>query len=196
MVRIIPYSDVFTTLTKQGLRCNYHNSGAFGFAAGVPQFIRGWIGPEDGSIKPAMREFIRKVPAPYEENLAESASQTWREFLPGNIWLMPLSHWAFELGDGSRHWMPQLLNSLGIDPAPLVGLNNASAIEFAVHETDGFRLAVGGLLEHLSVSDFLLAFPGQPVVCTLHHHKQLWWVTPEAPLVAALDKLVPPESIL
>jgi hypothetical protein len=45
---------------------------------------------------------------------------------------------------------------------------------------------VSQLLTHLRTSDFMLAFPGGPVLCTVHHHKQLWWQTTDAGLHEAL----------
>ena len=40
-------------------------------------------------------------------------------------------------------------------------------------------------------SDFMLAFlgPRQPVLCTLHHHKQLWWTTTSPDAIAALEAM-------
>jgi hypothetical protein len=50
---------------------------------------------------------------------------------------------------------------------------------------------VGGLLGRLLGSDFMLAWPGRPAVCTVHHHKQLWWTTTDPELLAALEAMVP-----
>jgi hypothetical protein len=55
-----------------------------------------------------------------------------------------------------------------------------------VHERAAMELLVAALLENLRMSDFMLAFPGRPALCTIHHHKQLWWQTTDAALHAAL----------
>ena len=44
------------------------------------------------------------------------------------------------------------------------------------------------LLEMLISSDFMIAFPKRDTLCTLHHHKQLWWTTRDATIADALQK--------
>src|SRR5947209_3325205 len=148
MPRIVPYETVLPQMQAQGLRCVYHNSGAFGFAdppgAGNVRGV-GWIGPEDPTIRPAARALARQVPPPYERNLTELAARAWREFLPGPAWLMPKSHWAYELDFGSSQWMPDALRKADVDPAVLAPLNNAAAIEFTPDEEERFRGLVGRL---------------------------------------------------
>jgi hypothetical protein len=39
-------------------------------------------------------------------------------------------------------------------------------------------------------SDFTLAFVGKPVLCTVHHHKQLWWQTTDGGMLLALGDAV------
>jgi hypothetical protein len=46
------------------------------------------------------------------------------------------------------------------------------------------------MIRNLAGSDFLAAFPARPALCTLHHHKQLWWQTTEEAIAAALDAIV------
>jgi hypothetical protein len=108
---------------------------------------------------------------------------------------MPKSHWAYELDHGSRAWMPDVLRSIGVDPAPLAPRNDAVAIEFTPAERGPFVQLVRELLTHMLGSDFALAFPGRRTVCTVHHHKQLWWTSDEEPVLATLDRLVPPVAI-
>ncbi len=100
-----------------------------------------------------------------------------------------MSHWAFELSDGSRPWLPALLQNIGIDPALLEGRNNAAAIEFAPLESQPFEQFLQGLLQNLRGSDFSLVFPGQQALCTVHHHQQLWWMTTDAKLHDALSRM-------
>ena len=170
------------------MRCVYHNSGAFAFAE-QPVITVGWIGPEDSSIRAEMREMTITVSAPYDTTLAALARVAWQKHLPGVVWVMPKSHWAFELADGSRDWMPSALTDLGISTAELADHTDGSAIEFASQESDRFELFVTQLLRRLRMSDFAIAFPNQPVLGTIHHHKQLWWQTPDENLGKSLRAL-------
>jgi hypothetical protein len=188
---IIEYQTVLQRLQSEGLVCNYHNSGAFGFPAATPTHIRGWIGPPDGTIKPESWPMTRRVCEPYEPTLANLAALAWEKFLPGNVWVMPASHWSYELNHGSRDWMPALLENIEIDSGLLAGRNNAAALEFGPTESLYFRRFIQRLLEMLDSSDFVLAFPRHATVCTLHHHKQLWWVTKDEGILSGLDTIVP-----
>jgi hypothetical protein len=93
---------------------------------------------------------------------------------------------------GSQEWMPQLLRDAGLSPEDLASRHDGSALGFAPGEAAVFERFLAGLLGGLFGSDFLLAWPGRPVVCTVHHHKQLWWTTTDPALVARLEALVPP----
>jgi hypothetical protein len=185
--RIIDYEIVLQRLTTEGLKCHYPNGGAFGFASGAE--VRGWIGPNDETIKPAAREVARSVGMPYEANLAAAAVRMWQEYLPGDAWVMPAAHWAYEMNDGSRDWLPGAVVELGLDPASLKDRNTAAAIEFSSSEMAEFQGFVQRLLERLHQSDFTLSFTGRSTVCTVHHHKQLWWVTTDIRILGGLDKL-------
>jgi hypothetical protein len=186
--RIIDYEIVLQRLTADGLKCHYPSGGAFGFDAGAT--VRGWIGPADETIKPAARAFAWSVSQPYEANLALAAALAWQKYLPGNAWVMPAAHWAYELTDGSRDWLPEATDKLGIDPGLLKVRNNAAAIEFSPAELPKFQNFVERLLERLDQSDFTLAFPGRRTICAVHHHKQLWWVTTDTHVLGGLDALV------
>lgn len=187
---IIEYESVLDQLQKQDLHCNYHNSGAFGFATGEPQAL-GWIGPPDESIRPQVRALTRPVAEPYEPTLARLCTEVWQRHLPGRLWVMPMSHWAYELEFGARDWMPALIENINLDPGQLESRNNAAAIEFAPDEAHLFEYFTGRLLEMLMGSDFMIAFLGRPVLCTVHHHKQLWWQTTDAGVYKMLDEIVP-----
>jgi hypothetical protein len=186
--RIIDYEIVLQRLTAEGLKCHYPNGGAFGFRSEA--LVRGWIGPPDETIKPAARAVARKVGEPYEANLAAAARRAWQLYLPGDVWVMPAAHWAYELNDGSRDWQPEAVQKLGLDPGLLKDRNSAAAIEFSPVETQKFRDFVQRLLERLQQSDFTLAFAGRGTICTVHHHKQLWWVTIDPHVMGGLDELV------
>jgi hypothetical protein len=193
--RIVEYPEVERTLTAQGLVCVYPNSGAFSFPKDVPAHVVAWTGGDDPTIRPEARAFTRPVALPYEATLAALATSAWRDVLPGGpAWLMPKSHWAYELEFGSDAWMPGTLAHLGVGPRPLRAMNTGAAIAFDAGEAPAFRTFVEALLTHLDGSDFLLALPGRPVVCTVHHHKQLWWVTSDAAACAALQQMVPPPA--
>ena len=190
MPRIIEYSVVRDTMLRQAFVLLYHNSGAFGFPPQATTRSVGWAGPPDETIRPAARALVRHVPPPFERNLAELAAVVWQEHLPGTAWVMPRSHWAYELDFGSRDWMPALLHAIDVRADELVNRNDGAAIEFDPPERGRFVTLVEGLLARLLGSDFALAFPGRDALCTVHHHKQLWWTTSSDPVLDALDRLV------
>jgi hypothetical protein len=190
MPRIIDYETVSSTLVGQGFKSLYYNSGSFGFPAGVATQTIAWVGPPDPTIRPEAEKFTRAIPAPFEENLTRLAIRAWQELLPGRLWVTPRSHWAYELDFGSRAWMPAALEAVEVDSEQLAPLTNGAAIEFTAHEPEPAATLLRQLLENLSgSSDFQLAWPGRPVVCTVHHHKQLWWTTSDAAIHDALDGL-------
>jgi hypothetical protein len=131
------------------------------------------------------------VNEPYEPNLAALLVRAWTDILPGRIWVMPASHWAYELDFGSKQWLPPLLEAIGIDPGLLQTRTTAAAIEFTPQESPALEHFVTRLLEMLSVSDFSLAFPHRRMICSLHHHKQLWWTSADEEASGALERLVP-----
>ncbi|MDB5173988.1 MAG: hypothetical protein JWO87_2326 [Phycisphaerales bacterium] len=190
MPSIVEYDRVLARMTGQGMRCLYHNSGAFGLQPGVEAHYAGWIGPEDSTIRPEARRRARQVPAPHEATLASLTTRAWLEMLAGPAWVMPKSHWAHDLDLGGKAWMSAALQNADIDPMRLATLNNAAAIEFMPHEAERFTRFVQTLLEKLLGSDFAVVFPVHPIVCTLHHHKQIWWVTGDASLLARIDGLL------
>ena len=189
MPRIVNYDEVTEQTQALGLHSLYHNSGAFGFPETASVKHVGWAGPPDASIRPAALEFVRHVPPPYELNLATLAACAWRDRLPGPAWVLPKSHWAFELDFGSAAWMPAALRSVGVDPKLLQGRNDGSAIEFLPTEETPFTAFVQRLLTDLSGSDFAILFPARAALCTLHHHKQIWWTTTDDALHAYVDRL-------
>ena len=193
MPRIIDYDIVARRMADAGFVCLYHNSGAFGFARGVQWKMLGWIGPDDPSIRPDARPFIRNVPPPHAANLAGMFIRARaRAILGGEAWLMPKSHWHFELHDGHPDLLTALLPEIGIDPAILRPRNDGSAIAFAADEHAPLRLAVERLLGDTRPSDFLLAFPDAGrTLCTVHHHTQLWWQTADAAVADALSTIEP-----
>jgi len=189
MPRIIDYPVVLRQLESEGLKCQYFNSGSFGFADLSVAQVRGWVGPPDETIRDEMRRFARGVGEPYVDRLVSRALRAWKLVLSGNVWVMPASHWSFELEHGNGAWLPGLLGEIGIDPNCFMGLTNAAAIEFQLAEEQAFRRLIEGLLDGLVASDFTLAFPGRKTVCTLHHHKQLWWMTMDDLIARGLDAI-------
>lgn len=187
MPNIVPYSTVTERMLSEGYRSLYHNSGAFGFAVGVETVSRGWIGPEDPSIREAARSIVRQAMPPFDESLARALTSVWRQHLAGPTWIMPRSHWSYELQFGHRDWLPEALHEIGIDPIPLTNLNNAPAIAFEPAEVEDAEFLIRQLLNRLISSDFQLAFPGHPLLCTLHTRCQLWWTTSRPELIAMLD---------
>jgi hypothetical protein len=183
---IVDFERVLERMTAEGFRSLYHNSGAFGFARGVEVQFAGWIGPPDASIRPAMRVHLREAPPPYEANLSRAAADVWTSHLPGVAWVMPMSHWSYELDFGSGDWMPAALDAIGVAGDELSHRVNGAAVEFQAHERTAMESLVAALLANLRTSDFMLAFPGRPALCTIHHHKQLWWQTTDPALHATL----------
>ena len=191
MPRVVEYAEVEHTLTGDGLECVYPNSGAFAFPRGAATSVLGWVGPADPTIRPEASRFVRRVAPPYPAALADLAVRAWAERLPGPAWLVPKSHWAYELAFGNAAWMRPMLTGLGVDAAWLDRRNDGTAIAFEPAEADALLRCLTELLTHLQGSDFLLAFPGRPVVCTIHHHVQLWWVTTDALLRDHLAAMTP-----
>ncbi len=187
MATIIDYAKVLERLTGQGLHCNYPNGGAFGYTLESRPRIRAWIGPDDATIRPALKSHTRKVALPYEATLANLVLRAWREVLPGVVWMMPGSHWSFELRHGAADWLPEVIRNIGLDPVAIAARTDGSAVEFVEGESESFATFLQSLLEKLHGSDFFMAFPGHPIIGTVHHHKQIWWVTPQKGLEDALD---------
>ena len=192
MPSIVDYPIVLAEMQRIGLRSLYYNSGAFGFPPDVATTSLGWIGPPDETIRPAARPLVRQVGEPFVPTLAGLLVRARRELLPGDIWVVPKSHWAYELDFGSRAWLPDVLRSIGVDPAELMGRNNAAAVAFGPAEISELTRLTEALLGQLTGSDFAAAWPGHRTVCTLHSHRQLWWTTADAAVAAGLDRLVPP----
>jgi hypothetical protein len=186
---IIDYPVVLEQMREQRFKSLYYNSGAFGFPQDVKTHVVGWLGPPDSTLKVHVLDVSQFISEPHEENLARLLLRAWEQYFPGRVWVMPMSHWSYELDFGSRDWMPALLEHIGIDPGLLATRNNAAAIEFAPDEPAMLEHFVTRLLQMLQQSDFAIVFPRHPAVCTLHHHKQLWWQTSDEMLSNALSLL-------
>ena len=195
MPSIIEYAIALRSLEQRGFVCNYFNGGAFGFPKGVDVNMLGWIAADDSTIRPQLRPHIRIIPAPAEENMAKAAVTAFDDELPGPVWIMPLSHWAFELDFGSKEWLPKLIENIGIDPQLLAGRNDASPLEFSSGDRRHLVHFIRTLLENLTSSDFMLATWVYPVLCTIHHHKQLWWTTSDKYLIERISGHTPNQSI-
>jgi hypothetical protein len=187
---IVDYEHVLQRMTAEGFRSLYHNSGAFGFASGADVRYLGWIGPADASMRAEVREHTRPIEPPYEQNLACLTGEVWTQHLSNVAWLMPMSHWSYELDFGSRDWMPAALDAVGVDGSELVTRANGAALEFQPHERALMESILAQLLTHLRTSDFMLAFPGRPMLCTVHHHKQLWWQTTDVDLLRRVERVL------
>ena len=169
MARIIDYSEVQKTMREQGFVSLYHNSGAFGFEQGTAAESVGWITADDPTIREAARALTRKVDPAQLVLLLRLACAS----LKSEAWLMPKSHWHYELHFGNRELLEEILPTIAIDPASLRERNDGSAIAFT--SCDELAAFVAPMLERLAGSDFLIAWPRAKTLCTIHHHKQLWW---------------------
>lgn len=189
MPQIIDYEQVFSSMQALGLNSLYYNSGAFGPADRATSKALGWIGSEDPTIRPEARTLAKVIPPPIELNLSTLTLSAWKSILPGPIWFMPKSHWAYELDFGNRTWLPDALEKAGFDWNLLAPRTNASALQFELDETESAARLLEAILMHLSGSDFAIAWPKWPVACTIHHHKQIWWMTGDAGLYGQLNAL-------
>jgi len=189
MPRIVEYPELLDAMHGLQLRSLYYNSGAFGFESGIDARSIGWICDEDSSLRPEARQLARLIPRPAEQELAHRLTRAVAEVLPAPVWIMPKSHWAFELDFGSRAWMPQALAQIGVDASGLASRTTGDAIEFGPSDIPLFSGFVQQLLTNLAGSDFAVAFPSRPVIGTLHHHKQIWWTTTDLNLLNSLEQL-------
>jgi hypothetical protein len=190
MPTIIDHPEVLSRMTARGFVSNYHNGGSFSFPKGTATHVVAHVGPPDPTIRPAALPFTIPVAEPYEMNLARVARRVWEQ-LGRVVWLLPLAHWAFELDPVTQPWFPEMLRGAGIDPTPLVGLNTAAAIQFEPAEAPGLERVLAAILTHLVSSDFGLVFLEKPLICSVHHHKQLWWVTSDATLAEKVRRVQP-----
>jgi hypothetical protein len=187
---IIEYSTVLETLERSGLKCVYPFSGAFGLASHAPPLITGWRGGDDSTIHPEMLKFTHMVPAPAPKSLAGLLERAWTKYLTGPMWLMPASHWAFELQFGGVDWLPAMLEAAGIDPQTLRPLSDGSAIQFQSSETEPMLRMMETLFDRMTASDFTAAFPGKAAVALLHHHQQIWWQTSDRGIWESLEGMI------
>jgi hypothetical protein len=179
--RVIDHATVLSEMTRRGFRSLYHNSGAFGFAADADIKYIGWVGPPDPTVRPSMLPNCIPIDKPYETNLAHLAARAWREELGRRAWIMPMNHWASELEHSTNaRWLATSLDHLGIEISQLHPTNTAAAVEFAGDgDREAFQSFIETILANLQSSDFAIVFPdqgsAQAVLCTLHHHCQIWW---------------------
>src|SRR5438552_14823325 len=102
VIRIIDYPIVLERMKATGLVCNYYKGGSFGFPKDSNAQIAAWVGPDDPTIRPEMRPHIRQIAPPFAPSLSDLANRVWLELIGGPVWVIPASHWAFELDFGSR----------------------------------------------------------------------------------------------
>ena len=150
-------------MTAGGFRCLYPNGGAFGFPPDVGDAVRsvGWIGPPDSTIRPARPRVCATGPAAVRVDACAPRDTGLAEHLRVPAWVMPKSHWSYELDFGSHQWMPDALRQVGVDPAVLAPMTSGAAIEFATDEAEAFTPFVETLLTRLLGSDFMIAWPGR-----------------------------------
>jgi hypothetical protein len=193
--QIIAYDQVVAQMQRQGLISLYPASGAFGFAQEAGAIHRGWIGPGDASIRAEAMALVRRVAPPFDKNLAALCCQVWNNHLHGPMWLTPKSHWAYDLDFGNPSWLPVALESAGVSPDILRVHQDGSAVAFSPEDHPRAEALIATLLGNLQGSDFLLTWPNRPVVCTIHHHVQLWWSSTDSALIDAIDSLSGPAAV-
>ena len=188
MAGVIDYPDVLKQAETLGLRCVYYNTGAFGFQNREQPEVVCWMGPDDPTIRPEFAAAAVRVPEPYPTNLAERFARAWPALIVGEAWVMPKSHWAFELDHGNGPWLAPALSAAGVDPQILRGRTDGSAVAFDAGDPACPAL-LEVLLTHLNTSDFAVLFPKHRHLVTVHHHQQLWWQTPDTTLAQRLCHL-------
>jgi hypothetical protein len=184
MPRVIDYAETAARLRSRGLVSLYHNSGAWGFPPDAPVRTLGLVTSDDPSIRESARALTRRT------TIAESAIPLLRviDHLADEAWLMPKSHWHYELHFGNRELLQRLLPTIGVDPALLRDRNDGSAIAFEAAEAKKqLPGVVAELLPSLRGSDFMLAWPDAQTLCTIHHHAQLWWQTTDPQVMTLFD---------
>lgn len=193
MPRVIDYAQVLASLTGAGMESLYYNSGAFGYIESTSVESVGWILRDDLTLRPAARDIARLILPGDETTLAAMAGTIWATHLSDcAAWVLPKSHWAYELDFGSYSWLPAALVEAGVEPQFLADRHDGAAVEFSLYERPQVEALTATLLQRLAGSDFMILFRhGEtvPAICTVHHHKQLWWTTPHPPLAAALRAL-------
>ena len=183
MARVIDYRDVLKQADTLGLISAYYNTGAFTFPAGETVHIVGWVGGADPTVRPGLATVTTDEPV--AANLVARLMAVWPGLIDGPAWVMPKSHWAFELDHGNGEWLTPALTAVGVDADVLRGRTDGAAIAF-----DGGDPAMAGLIEtllnRLTASDFAVLFPRHRHLVTIHHHVQLWWQTTDTDLAERL----------
>jgi hypothetical protein len=184
MPRLADHETLVQTLAAEGVRSVYHRGGAFAFDRQAVLY-RGWVDKPDPTIRPAWQEMTRLVdPGRMVDATAELLAEAGE-----SVYLMPTSHWAHELE--AHPWLVELFESQSVGVSTLRGLSRAEPVVYELpREGAELRDAVGGLLTRLAESDFSIAVPGCPVLVTLHHHRQVWWRTPDVAWAGRIDAKV------
>ena len=189
MARVVDYPLVLARAELLGLRQAYYNAGAFAYPPDEAVRVVGWVGPDDPTVRVDRGFTLVPTPEPYAANLARRLGEIWPAVVGGEAWVMPKSHWSFELGHGNGDWLAPALAAAGVDPDALRPRTDGSAVAFAPGDP-AVLVLVEALLDGLKMSDFAVLFPDHRHLVTVHHHRQLWWQTPDASLadrLAAID---------
>lgn len=184
---VIDYPFVLDALRQRGMRNVYYHGGAFEFEQSDAVRIAGWICADDPTLRPEARALARLLPEPGDMSLVDAFERVWHALRRPRAWFMPTSHWAYELDYGHPRDLPALLEAAGVDPAQLAHRNDASAIEFGLDDRETLPAFLRGLLAVLQGSDFTIALPDRDALCTIHHHKQLWWRTTDAEVARLIE---------
>ena len=187
MPTIVDYPVVRQRMLDRGFVSLYHNSGAFGFGPDDSVQNLGLVTTDDPSIRESARAMMRLVTRPAQLDAVERVCRHIRS----DAWLMPKSHWHYELHFGNSRLLEGVLQSIPIDPAVLRDRNDGSAIAFEPAAAKQLLGVVTELLPLLRGSDFMIAWPDGGTLCTIHHHGQLWWQTTDKGVAAALDGVAP-----
>ena len=189
MPHLIDYPAVLERLSVDRWVCLYPRSGAFGLPADAASTSLGWIGAADPSLRPEAQRLARMIEPPVVDRMVGLFVEAWQRLLPGELWLMPKSHWAYELQFGNAGWLPDSLQAIGIDAEALIDRADGTAIAFGPTEQASVVIFLTALLTRLTGSDFQAAFPGRSTICTVHSHQQLWWTSAGPGVIDTLEAL-------
>jgi hypothetical protein len=170
MPEVLSYQQVETVLRAKSLRCLYFNSGSWGFTEQAGAV--GWLLGDDPTLTPAARKIARVV-GPVDQLVAAVLEACHR--VGGEIWILPGSHWAYELDFGTPTMLDVLRRADVVGVDGLVGRNDGSAVRFLATEQSQLAGVLRELFSTGTTSDYQLILPEMPVLAILHHHVQVWW---------------------
>lgn len=196
---IIDYSIVRQTLQAAGLECLYHNSGSWGYPPpahstspspspllGKEIFTLGLLLADDPTLRQQARPMAKLIDKPVPASLAYHVLGALAG-LSQPLWLMPGSHWAYELTFGTPP-MTDWLEQAGLtDAQQLTARNDGSAVAFSPAEFSKLAGVLSQFWSFRTDSDYRLYAPNGQAIVHVHHHRQAWVLTPNEGIIKILS---------